>query len=138
MFSDDLKKRDFFYSYLHILQSSTLRETEYQFTKTKKSTISQSLARRYSLTFPNVFVHHLAFQFVELCFSFPLLGFLVAGAASGFTVLSGAGDEALSDVFSCQLRFAEGRICKKCTSKRRDQAQQHGIASRREPVWAAR
>jgi len=39
-------------------------------------------------------------------------------------VLSGAGDEALSDVFSCQLRFAEGRICKKCTSKRRNQARQ--------------
>jgi hypothetical protein len=34
------------------------------------------------------------------CFSFPLFGFLVAGAASGFMVLSGAGEKALSDVFS--------------------------------------
>ncbi|WP_418685780.1 hypothetical protein [Alistipes putredinis] len=58
------------------------------------------------------------------CFYFPQFGFLVAGAASGFMVLSGAGEKALSDVFSCQLRFAEGRICKKCTSKRRNQARQ--------------
>jgi hypothetical protein len=39
-------------------------------------------------------------------------------------VLFRAGEKALSDVFSCQLRFAEGRICKKCTSKRRNQARQ--------------
>ncbi|RHI65796.1 hypothetical protein DW158_21765 [Parabacteroides merdae] len=39
-------------------------------------------------------------------------------------VLSGAGEKARSDVFSCQLRFAEGRICKKCNSKRRNQARQ--------------
>jgi len=57
-------------------------------------------------------------------FHFPLVGFLVTESASGFMVLSGADDEALSDVFSCQLHFAEGRICKKCTSKRRNQARQ--------------
>ncbi|EFI12749.1 hypothetical protein HMPREF0106_03177 [Bacteroides sp. D22] len=63
------------------------------------------------------------FNLLEL-FSFPLFGFLIAGAASGFMVLFRAGDKALSDVFSCQLRFAEGRICKKCTSKRRNRARQ--------------
>jgi len=49
---------------------------------------------------------------------------LLPEPASGFMVLSGAGEKALSDVFSCQLRFVEGRICKKCNSKRRNQARQ--------------
>lgn len=44
-------------------------------------------------------------------------------------VLSGAGEKALSDVFSCQLRFAEGRICRECTSNRRIQRGQPTFAS---------
>lgn len=59
---------------------------------------------------------------------FPLFGFLFAGAASGFTVLFRAVGKALSGVFSCQLLFAEGRIFKKCISKRRNRARQPTFA----------
>lgn len=62
-------------------------------------------------------------------FFLPSVRHPATGAASGFSVQGEAAGEAIPDVFSCQLLLPrQGRICRKSTSKRREQARQPTFA----------